>query len=87
MAKLDRILCNEVWLFHLSASDACFGSPLVLDRCLLVVTIKDQLKHRRRFKYLNIWGEHIGFLSLVDEKWQMQVEVDISQVVSKLLSC
>uniref|UniRef100_A0A7N0TDY6 Remorin C-terminal domain-containing protein n=1 Tax=Kalanchoe fedtschenkoi TaxID=63787 RepID=A0A7N0TDY6_KALFE len=62
LCKLDRILCNDLWMASFPTSHATFCSPGVSDHCPGILKIPDAssvANPKRRFKFCNAWTLHV----------------------------
>lgn len=67
--KLDRVLCNDLWLSKYFASESCFLEPNISDYSPMLVFFYDVKKSVRPFRYLNLWSKHEDFKKLVRIAW------------------
>ncbi|GAB2286220.1 hypothetical protein Dimus_039749 [Dionaea muscipula] len=73
--KLDRAMANHHW-FTLEANAAVEFHPLGIFSDHAACTIRcfqSQRIGRHPFKYLNMWGLHESFSTLIHDRWEMEV--------------
>ncbi|GAB2239169.1 hypothetical protein Droror1_Dr00025082 [Drosera rotundifolia] len=63
--KLDRVMCNDLWLYEILNSKACFLEPYISDRSPMLVKLLDTPRAKRPFGHLNLWARHCSFRTLV----------------------
>ncbi|XP_043693014.1 uncharacterized protein LOC122643461 [Telopea speciosissima] len=84
--KLDRVLANLPWLESFPSSTTHFQHPLVLDHCLVVVSLGTTTRTwGTQFYFFNFGADHEDFLPLVQEVWDTPVSGGpLFTLVSKL---
>lgn len=73
--KIDRVLVNNEWHtygFRIMAEFLPFFT--VSDHTAMMVSFVEALSTKSRlFKFLNLWMNHLNFLSLLRENWHMPI--------------
>ncbi|XP_011083358.1 uncharacterized protein LOC105165904 [Sesamum indicum] len=74
--KLDRVLYNNEWLEASLHCGAHFNPPECLsDHSSGIVTIFDHCPTKPKlFRFFNMWAGHPGFFTIVEHRWNLNVE-------------
>ncbi|XP_071703868.1 uncharacterized protein [Rutidosis leptorrhynchoides] len=86
LRKLDRIMCNEVFLVNYSNAYGIFHPFMISDHSPAVLGIPNGLiKRKKSFRFMNHVAYKENFLKIVEEKWKSNVSgYKMFQVVSKM---
>src|SRR4051812_27511182 len=86
-SRLDRAMCNSIWLAAAPTSICKVLSHMSSDHCPLLLHISSNNSGRARpFKYFSSWSQLPGYKDPVYKAWMTQVDGYPLYVIGKKLS-
>ena len=84
--KLDRVLCNEVWLSCFPLSEATFLAPGSSDHSPMFIRTGIEIYRRKvTFCFFKMWAENPDFEEIVRDTWSLQVAGSFQYQIAKKL--